>query len=105
MIGDVGQDTREEIDVKDFSNTNGGDNYERRLREGTIATPTGDPVVGGERPSGGVDPIIYYPHPPPPSGLSGQTVIGGYVYRGRQIPALTGTLRLWRLSWPGEFDY
>ncbi len=93
MIADVGQSTREEIDVQDFSNPNGGENYEWRLREGTIATPTisGQQPVGGNRPSGGIDPVFDYPHIPPPSGLSGQTVIGGYIYRGRQIPALTGT--------------
>ena len=61
----------------------GGENYEWRLREGTIATPTVG--VGGPRPPGGVDPIFDYPH------STGQTVIGGYVYRGNQIPALQGT--------------
>lgn len=91
FLGDVGQDTREEIDVQQPTNPGGGENYEWRLREGFIATPTGNPVVGGNRPPGGVDPIFDYPHPPPPSGLSGQTVIGGYVYRGKQIPALNGT--------------
>jgi hypothetical protein len=94
MIGDVGQDTREEIDVQDFGNPNGGENYEWRLREGTISTPTiqGQQPVGGNRPPGGIDPILDYPHPPPTGGgLSGQTVIGGYIYRGKQIPALTGT--------------
>jgi len=91
FLGDVGQDTREEVDVQQPTNPGGGENYEWRLREGFIATPTGNPVVGGSRPPGGVDPIIDYPHPPPPTGLSGQTVIGGYVYRGKQIPALAGT--------------
>ena len=83
FIGDVGQDTREEIDVQQPTNPGGGENYEWRLREGTIATPTGG--VGGPRPPGGVDPIFDYPH------STGQTVIGGYVYRGNQIPALQGT--------------
>ena len=84
FIGDVGQDTREEIDVQQATNPGGGENYEWRLREGTIATPTGNPVVGGDRPPGGVDPILDYPH------TTGQTVIGGYVYRGKQIRALQG---------------
>ncbi len=93
MIADVGQSSREEIDVQDFSNPNGGENYEWRLREGTISTPTisGQAAVGGNRPPGGIDPVLDYPHIPPPSGLSGQTIIGGYIYRGRQIPPLTGT--------------
>ncbi len=91
FIGDVGQDSREEVDVQQPDNPGGGENYEWRLREGFIATPTGNPVVGGNRPAGGIDPIFDYPHPAPPSGLAGQTVIGGYVYRGKQIPALIGT--------------
>jgi len=85
LIGDVGQDTREEVDVQQASNPGGGENYGWRLREGTIATPTGNPVVGGPRPQGNVDPILDYPH------STGQTVIGGYVYNGSQIPALQGT--------------
>src|ERR1700736_815191 len=84
FIGDVGQDTREEVDVQQATNPGGGENYGWRLREGTIATPTGNPVVGGARPTGNVDPIFDYPH------TTGQTVIGGYVYRGQQFPALQG---------------
>lgn len=85
FIGDVGQNTREEIDVQQPTNPGGGENYGWRLREGTIATPTGNPVVGGPPPQGNVDPILDYPH------STGQTVIGGYIYRGSQIPALQGT--------------
>jgi glucose/arabinose dehydrogenase len=85
FIGDVGQDTREEIDVQLPSNPNGGENYGWRLREGTIATPSGNPVVGGSPPPGNVEPILDYPR------STGGTTIGGYVYRGKQIPALTGT--------------
>jgi len=92
FIGDVGQDTREEIDVQQVTNPGGGENYGWRDREGFIqnpayatATPTPTPVPPR------VDPVFDYPHPPPPSGLAGQTVIGGYVYRGKQIPALNGT--------------
>src|SRR5438270_2144036 len=84
FIGDVWQDTREEIDVQQATNPGGGENYGWRLREGTVATPTGNPVVGGSPPSGNVDPIFDYPH------TTGQTVIGGYIYRGQQFPALQG---------------
>ncbi len=83
FIGDVGQNTREEIDVQQASNPNGGENYEWRLREGTIATPTGS--VGGNRPPGGIDPILDYDR------SVGGTTIGGVVYRGRQIPPLLST--------------
>src|SRR5205807_3756749 len=84
FIGDVGQNTREEVDVQQPSNPGGGENYGWRLREGTIATPTGNPVVGGSPPPGNVEPILDYPH------TTGQTVIGGYIYRGSQFPALQG---------------
>ena len=84
FIGDVGQDSREEIDVQKTANPGGGENYGWRLREGTIATPTGNPMVGGDPSAGSVDPILDYPR------STGGTVIGGYVYRGKQIPALQG---------------
>jgi glucose/arabinose dehydrogenase len=84
FIADVGQSTREEIDVQEPGSPQGGDNYEWRLREGTIATPTGNPAVGGVRPPNGVDPIFDY------SRSIGGSVIGGYVYRGKQIPGLYG---------------
>jgi glucose/arabinose dehydrogenase len=84
FIGDVGQDTREEIDVQQATNPGGGENYGWRLREGTIATPTGNPVVGGSPPPGNVDPILDYPH------TTGRTVIGGYIYRGPQLTSLQG---------------
>jgi glucose/arabinose dehydrogenase len=83
-MGDVGQNTREEIDAQEATNPGGGENYGWRLREGTIATPTGNPVVGGSPPPGNVEPIIDY------GRSTGGTVIGGYVYRGSQVPALQG---------------
>src|SRR4051794_36114177 len=83
-MGDVGQDTREEIDLQAASNPRGGENYGWRAREGTIATSTGSPLVGGAAPAAAVEPVIDYNH-----GV-GRTVIGGYVYRGQQIPTLSG---------------
>jgi glucose/arabinose dehydrogenase len=85
FIGEVGQETREEIDVQKATNPGGGENFGWRRREGTIATPTGNPMVGGDPPAGSVDPILDYPR------SVGGTVIGGYIYRGKQIPALQGT--------------
>jgi glucose/arabinose dehydrogenase len=82
FIADVGQSNREEIDVQQPTNPGGGENYEWRLREGTIATPGGG--VGGPPPPGGVEPIIDYDR------SVGGTVIGGYVYRGSAIPSLQG---------------
>lgn len=81
FIGDVGQSAREEISVQKATNAGGGENFGWRLREGTIQNPNS---VGGAQPVGGVNPVFDY-------GRSvGRTVIGGYVYRGRQIPALRG---------------
>jgi glucose/arabinose dehydrogenase len=93
FIGDVGQATREEIDVQQVTNLGGGENYGWRDREGFIQNPTYATATPTPTPNPArVNPIIDYPHPPPAGGgLSGQTVIGGYIYRGRQIPTLTGT--------------
>ena len=81
-MGDVGQVAREEIDRQLASNPNGGENYGWRLREGTIATPSGG--VGGPPPANNVEPILDYPR------TVGTTVTGGYVYRGSLAPDLAG---------------
>ena len=71
-IGDVGQDTREEVDVL----TPGG-NYQWAYREGIIAGPKSkpDPLIGVES-----APLWDYPH-----DGDDACVIGGYVYRGSQF--------------------
>jgi glucose/arabinose dehydrogenase len=81
LIGDVGQSSREEIDVQKVSNPGGGENYGWRVREGFIQNPAypNDPP-----PPDAVDPIFDYPH------TTGQTIIGGYIYRGSRIPSLSG---------------
>ncbi len=81
FIGDVGQSSREEIDAE-ATTTPGGQNYGWRVREGAIQNPAypSDPV-----PPNAVNPAYDYAH------SVGQTVIGGYVYRGRRIRSLTGT--------------
>jgi glucose/arabinose dehydrogenase len=81
FIGDVGQSTREEVDVQQPTNPGGGENYGWRLREGTIANPAS---VGGPAPPGNVNPVLDY------ARTTGGTIIGGYVYRGSAIPALQG---------------
>jgi glucose/arabinose dehydrogenase len=110
-IGDVGQGSCEEIDVQPATSA-GGENYGWRLREGTIATPTGG--VGGARPAGAIDPIFDYPHSiatcsGPPAGFVGIAITGGYVYRGpiselagRYFFADYGTAKLWSLVWDGS---
>ena len=78
-IGDVGQDAWEEIDVAPPGV--GGQNWGWNLWEGT------HPYPPGSSPSraGFTFPIFDYPHP------QGETVTGGYVYRGSRYPALVGT--------------
>jgi len=76
-IGDVGQLTREEVDFQPAAGA-GGENYGWRLREGTIATPTGG--IGGAPPPGNVEPIYDYTHGGGPT--QGFSITGGYVYRG-----------------------
>jgi glucose/arabinose dehydrogenase len=85
LIGDVGQDTREEVDVQQPTNPGGGENYGWRDREGLIQNPAYPTPTPGPTPNRGwIDPIFDYPR------TTGRTVIGGYVYRGSQFPALQG---------------
>jgi glucose/arabinose dehydrogenase len=81
FIGDVGQSEREEIDAEAATQA-GGQNYGWRVREGSIQNPAypNDPV-----PPNAVDPAYDYSH------AVGQTIIGGYVYRGSKIKRLAGT--------------
>jgi len=83
-IGDVGQNAREEHNFQPASST-GGENYGWRLREGTIATPTGG--VGGPRPPGNVDPLYDYTRGF--GEFEGNSTLGGYRYRGPD-PELQG---------------
>ncbi len=71
--GDVGQDLYEEVDVI----TKGG-NYGWNAMEGT------HPFKNGVATPDMIPPIIDYPH------SIGRSVTGGYVYRGKKIPALFG---------------
>ena len=81
-IGDVGQSSREEIDLQPASNPGGGENYGWRVREGFIQNPAyqNDPP-----PPDALDPIVDYTHID-----GGQAVIGGYLYRGRAVKSLRG---------------
>jgi glucose/arabinose dehydrogenase len=110
-IGDVGQETCEELNVQPSTST-GGENYGWRLREGTIQTP----IVGGPAPVGAIDPILDYPHPgnsercsDPGTGYEGFAVTGGLVYRGpiaelqgRYFFADFSTEKVWSLLWDGS---
>jgi glucose/arabinose dehydrogenase len=77
IVGDVGQNAREEIDYEPAGA--GGRNYGWRHREGSIATPgiPPQPIELGPL----VDPIHDY------GRGRGQAVTGGFVYRGAGRPA------------------
>jgi glucose/arabinose dehydrogenase len=79
-IGDVGQNSFEEIDFQRAASA-GGENYGWSLREGRHPfkpQPGAAPAL--------VDPIFEYTH-----DNGEQAIVGGYVYRGAAIPDLQGT--------------
>jgi glucose/arabinose dehydrogenase len=75
-IADVGQGTREEVNRQ--PDGKGGQNYGWDRLEGTLP-------FEGDAPADAVPPVYEYGRD------QGSTVIGGYVYRGSDIPELTGT--------------
>lgn len=78
-IGDVGLNTREEINVIDAA-SGGGHNFGWSFREGAVQGP------GGAAPPGTsfVEPVLDYPH-----ASGSNSVIGGYVVHG-SIASLDG---------------
>ena len=88
FVADVGQNRYEEINLVEA-----GGNYGWNVREGAhcydageCPTETPSDVRGGEPL---VDPIVEYPHSG--GGITGISVIGGYVYRGSALPGLDGS--------------
>ncbi|QBG49102.1 hypothetical protein EGM51_17490 [Verrucomicrobia bacterium S94] len=77
FVGDVGENSREEIHL-----VNKGDNCGWDYLEGTIDRPGAPTPPAGFNP---VDPIFEYPHE---SGS--YSVIGGRMYRGESLPQLFG---------------
>ncbi len=95
ILADVGQDRWEEINII----VNGG-NYGWRLREGfdgfdpdAPRSAPANPATAGADGKPFVDPVYVYQtlrgRGTVPDAF-GVTITGGYVYRGRAIPALTG---------------
>ena len=87
LVGDVGQNDIEEVDL-----VVSGGNYGWNRKEGTLFfDPNGDDpgfattVDPGDLPSGLIDPIAQYD-----THGEGHSVIGGFVYRGSRIPQLSG---------------
>jgi len=84
IIADVGQDTREEIDFESASNP-GANNYGWRVREGKIQNPA---FPNEQIPANARDPVYDYTHGG--GTFQGETVIGGYVYRGSFLKGVQG---------------
>lgn len=82
-IGDVGQDTREEVDYAPAPGLGAGANYGWNCREGFIAGPATDEGCSTAPPGAFSDPIFDYPHEDLGDGSAhGCAIIGGYVARG-----------------------
>ena len=79
FIGDVGQDTREEVDFQP-ANSHGGENYGWNIMEGFSCYPPGSSCNS----TGLTLPIYDYPHFPECS------ITGGFVYRGLTYPSMRG---------------
>ena len=80
IIADVGQNTREEVNVQPAGSA--GLNYCWRRMEGTLIYDATVPCTVGTP----TDPVLEYSH------IDGNcSITGGYRYRGSQFPVLTGT--------------
>ncbi|MEZ4296038.1 MAG: PQQ-dependent sugar dehydrogenase [Polyangiaceae bacterium] len=96
-IGEVGQDEWEEVDVEKAGE--GGKNYGWRTMEGTHCF---QPANGCDQ-TGLTLPVTEYDH------VTGKSITGGHVYRGKSVPGLRGTYfyadfvssRVWMFRWDG----
>jgi uncharacterized repeat protein (TIGR03806 family) len=99
-LGDVGQNLYEEVD-----RVQRGGNYGWNCREGTHAYST--PAASCATATGLIEPVVDYDH------SVGNSITGGYVYRGSALPALAGVYlfadygsgRIWRLVDNGSGGY
>jgi glucose/arabinose dehydrogenase len=82
-VGDVGQDTYEEVDFA-ASGDPGGHNYGWNVMEGMHCYPPGSSCDQ----TGLTLPVLEYAHGP--GDAVGCAILGGYVYRGSLAPALSG---------------
>jgi glucose/arabinose dehydrogenase len=94
VIGDVGQVDWEEVDFAPASAELGrGVNWGWNTCEGSYAYDRVHEVATSSpcSTSGATNPTFAYPHSDPGGDVAyGCAVIGGYVYRGNQIPELSG---------------
>ncbi len=92
FAADVGQDLIEEINI-----VGNGGNYGWNIREGNNCFNPARPEVPlddcpnvGSNGAALVEPIVTYRHVGTNGVINGISVIGGYVYRGSDVPALGG---------------
>ena len=81
LVGDVGQDKLEFV-----HRVERGGNYGWRIKEGTFKFNTNGTIEapGPGLPPGLSDPVLQFDHD------EGTSIMGGYVYRGKALPALAG---------------
>ncbi|MCI0393366.1 MAG: PQQ-dependent sugar dehydrogenase [Chloroflexi bacterium] len=91
FVGDAGQDLWEEVSI-----VTAGGNYGWNVKEGTHCFSTANPGESLDEcpdttPDGEplIDPIIEYQNANAPGGL-GLVVIGGFIYRGSDLPQFEG---------------
>ena len=89
-LADVGQDAWEEVNVVSKAKassymTKGGLNFGWHKYEGLHYFPSGKTVSAASRSTKYIWPTFNYAHP------FGESITGGYVYRGKDYPALVGT--------------
>jgi glucose/arabinose dehydrogenase len=99
-VGDVGQNDIEEVDL-----VKAGGNYGWHVKEGSFLFDTGGLTAPGfvtasspGAPAGLIDPVLQYDHTAPggvrcggqapATACQGIAVVGGFVYRGDDVPAL-----------------
>jgi glucose/arabinose dehydrogenase len=98
-IADVGQNLMEEINYQ-AAGSPGGQNFGWAAKEGTLVTGAYGPGPFPDL----IDPIYEYGHE------VGQSITGGYVYRGSAMPSMQGQYffgdfsagRTWTLQYDGE---
>jgi uncharacterized repeat protein (TIGR03806 family) len=94
-VADVGQNRYEEVD-----RLQRGGNYGWNCREGTHAYTDSTPAASCATTTGFAEPVVDYDH------TQGNSITGGFVYRGSALPALVGHYvfadygsgRIWRLD-------
>ena len=108
LASDAGQNLWEEVSIIEK-----GGNYGWNVKEGTHCFSTANPdeslpdcpdTVGEGHPDAGaplIDPVIEYANHHQPGGI-GAVVVGGYVYRGDDIPQFRG--RYIFGDWSREFE-